>query len=265
MFSRRAYTPIIALIIAAAAVAQNYPVTIHRDDFGVPHIYASSEELGFYGIGYAEAEDNLEGLLLMFLEARGERAAVSGSEFLESDLASRLWMHAEEARVGFARLSPQLQNNYRYYIGGIQRYMHEHPADVPKWAPKLEPSDALALSRWSLWLDYQAGMGLADCRRGGGQLSGALQTAVDRQRQFGSDEWVVAPWRTADHATVVLSDPHGGISEGSLLFEFGLDAGGMKIAGYAIGAPADSDPQPHGGVGHDDGIAGRQRPLRNRC
>jgi acyl-homoserine lactone acylase PvdQ len=227
----------VAVILAAPAAAQQKtPLTIYRDDFGVPHIYADSEELGFYGLGYAQAEDGLEGLLKLYLGARGELAAVEGAKLVPSDLAARQWMHTEEARAGFARMSPQLQNNYRYYVAGIQHYMDQHPAETPKWAPKLEPWDPIALPRFALWLGYQAGAGLADCRRGGVQLSQVLDSAVNDQPKFASDEWVVAPWRTADNATVVLSDPHGPIEEGNVFYEFQMNAGKLDIAGYSVGA-----------------------------
>src|SRR5882762_1114279 len=45
-------------------------VTVYRDDWGVPHVYASREEDGFYGLGYAQAEDRLEGILRRYLEVR---------------------------------------------------------------------------------------------------------------------------------------------------------------------------------------------------
>jgi hypothetical protein len=71
--------------------------------------------------------------------------------------------------------------------------MDEHPAETPKWAPKLDPWDPIALPRFGLWLGYLAGAGLADCQRGGVQLSQALGSAVSDLPKFASNEWVVAP------------------------------------------------------------------------
>ncbi|WP_423928438.1 penicillin acylase family protein [Candidatus Palauibacter sp.] len=62
-----------------AAAAQDQ-VTIHRDPWGMPHILAEAEEAGFYGLGWAQAEDQLEFILTMFLSARGEAAAAYGAE-----------------------------------------------------------------------------------------------------------------------------------------------------------------------------------------
>jgi acyl-homoserine lactone acylase PvdQ len=43
-------------------VDPKHSVTIYRDNWGVPHIYAEREEDGFYGLGYAQAQDRLPGL-----------------------------------------------------------------------------------------------------------------------------------------------------------------------------------------------------------
>ena len=34
-------------------------ITIYRDDYGVPHIYAATHEAGLYASGWAQAEDRL--------------------------------------------------------------------------------------------------------------------------------------------------------------------------------------------------------------
>ena len=81
-------------------------VTIHRDQWGVPHIFADLEEDGFYGLGYALAEDQLELILRLFLAGRGELAAAYGDEtstpvadWVAVDARSLLWRHAEEGRA----------------------------------------------------------------------------------------------------------------------------------------------------------------------
>jgi acyl-homoserine lactone acylase PvdQ len=76
--------------------------------------------------------------------------------------------------------------------------------------------------------------GLGDCARGGVKLAFSPGKISDSSRQA-SNEWVVAPWRTADRATIVLSDPHGEI-DGRFFYEFRMHAGRMQVAGYAIGA-----------------------------
>jgi len=53
-------------------------VTIFRDRWGMAHLYAAREEDGFFGLGYATAEDRLEQVLLLYLGVKGELAAAFG-------------------------------------------------------------------------------------------------------------------------------------------------------------------------------------------
>jgi len=230
--------PLLApLVLGLSLAAPRAPdsVTILRDEYGVPHIYAATESAGFYGLGYAMAEDELEYVLRMVLAARGEVAAAFGADHVDEDYASRLWRHAEESKVGFAKLSSELQANYRGWVAGLERWMRDHPDRVPEWAPSLEPWDPVAVSRWLLWLGYQAGHGLSDCRAGGVTLSANDRAALARSQVNASNEWVLAPWRTADGALMMLSDPHGGV-DGQFVYEFRMHAGRLALAGYAMGA-----------------------------
>lgn len=81
-------------------------VTVYRDDWGVPQVYAIREEDGFYGLGYAQAQDRLSGLLRKFLEVQGRSASVFGAEAGQTDLRNLQWMHLEQARAGLSRLEP---------------------------------------------------------------------------------------------------------------------------------------------------------------
>jgi len=232
-----------AVPAAAQSAAQ---VTIHRDPWGVPHIIADTEEAGFYGLGYAQAEDQLEFILNMFLAGRGELAAAFGdgttsgfggpptANAVATDIQSRMWRHVEEAQAGFERLSPQLQQNYVHYVAGMEAWMAEHPDDTPDWAPDLEPWDPVVLSRFVLWPGYQAGQGLQDCARGGVQLAAVDRDALARADRNASNEWILAPWRTRANAMIVLSDPHGGI-DGAFTYESRMHAGDLHAAGYSLG------------------------------
>src|SRR2546428_10621770 len=136
---------LLALSLVTAATAQSAPpghVTIYRDEWGVPHIFAEREEDGFYALGYAMAEDELDYLLHLFLMARGEEAAVFGVKFVDSDFLSRLWRHAEESQAGLARMSPGLQGEYRAYVGRGERYLGEHPGARPARRPKTQALDS---------------------------------------------------------------------------------------------------------------------------
>jgi acyl-homoserine lactone acylase PvdQ len=174
-------------------------------------------------------------ILRITLAARGEAAAALGPPGLDYDYPSRLWRHAIEAKEGLTRLSPELRRNYERWVQGFTRYLQEHPSEVPAWAPRIQAADLVGISRWLLWLAYQAGDGLAKCRASGAKLAAADLAGLENRAVAASNEWVVAPWRTADNAMIVLSDPHGGV-DGQFVYEFRMHAGRFEAAGYAIGA-----------------------------
>jgi acyl-homoserine lactone acylase PvdQ len=215
--------------------AQAGRTTIYRDTWGVPHIYADREEDGYYGFGFAAAEDEGKFIGRIALASRGTAASALGTEGVESDYTSRLWRHYAESRVGFSRLSPELRRNYERWAQGFNRYVAEHRTALPAWIPVLTAVDLVAISRWLLWLAYQAGDGLSKCRASGVQLSAVTEAGLANRAVAASNEWVVAPWRTAGGRTIVLSDPHGGV-DGQFVFEFRLHAGALEIGGFSIAA-----------------------------
>lgn len=216
-------------------------VVIHRDEWGVPHIYADREEDGFYGLGYATASDQVERWSRYVLFARGTTARAFGAEpnpelgdappFL--DYQSRLWRHHEVAREAVDRLDPQLRSNYERFAEGFRHYMDEHPERVPEWAPRdLSVADLIAVPRAALWSSYQAGVGLQDCRRGGVTIPTTPPATSGPGRA--SNVWAVMPGRTATGGAILLTDPHGGI-DGRFTYEYRLHAGELRSTGFALG------------------------------
>ena len=105
-------------------------VEILRDEWGVAHVYATTEEGAYYGWGYAMAEDRLESVLRHYLWGIGNIAELlrSGLErppfWLAGDPATteieiRRWQPLASARAGVERLSPELRGNYLAFIAGL--------------------------------------------------------------------------------------------------------------------------------------------------
>src|SRR5688572_23227122 len=61
------------------------PVTVDRDEFGVPHISAGTQRDAMVGLGWAMAQDRLWQMDLMRLTALGRLSEVAGETTLESD------------------------------------------------------------------------------------------------------------------------------------------------------------------------------------
>jgi len=226
----------IIFFTACAPVTDTGPasVTIYRDDWGVPHIYAEREKYGFYGLGYAQAEDQLIKLLGAVYWVHGRRAELEGEALLAVDIEQRRWRHAEEGRDGFSRLDPQVQENYRQYIAGVNRYMADHPEKVPAWALPLDAADMVATNRAVFWAGYAGVLGPAECQQPDVELHASVLDAASRELKGASNGWVVAPPRTADGATILLADPHVGM-QSPAYYEYRMQAGDLKSAGFALG------------------------------
>ena len=213
-------------------------VTIHRDDWGVPHVRAATEVDAFFGVGYAQAEDHLELMLRHYTMVRGELALTTGApEAVTTDILARRWRHLEETRAAFGLLSEDIQRNAAAFIDGVQAYIDEHPERCPDWRPPLEPALAVAMHRLALF-PYYILDGLRVCASSGidvdGEVSELVEMLAARRRPIGaSNEWVLMPWRTADDALMLLSDPHGSL-DGLPMSEVEVEAGELKYMGYHV-------------------------------
>src|SRR5918997_226296 len=60
-------------------------VTIHRDRYGIPHVFARTDPGAVFGFAYAQAEDNFPRIEDNFLRAMGRAAEVHGERAAEDD------------------------------------------------------------------------------------------------------------------------------------------------------------------------------------
>ena len=61
-----------------SSIVYSYDVEIHRDIYGVPHIYGKTDEDAAFGLAYAHAEDDYETIQDILLITRGQSASVYG-------------------------------------------------------------------------------------------------------------------------------------------------------------------------------------------
>ncbi len=237
--SQRSHVVIAAAVFCAAcaSVAPQRPAqkaTIYRDSWGVPHIEAATEEAGFYALGYAQAQDRLPELLGSLLWARGRLAEIMGDALLPGDIESRRWMNFEKGSEGFARLSPQLQRDYRAFVAGVKKFEAENPKLVPPWAPELTPETLTAITRNMSWIGYNAVWGPAECSKEGVRRQLLADDAYP-SATHASNEWAVFPSRTANGETILLADPHVEVNN-PFYYEYRMQAGDFSSSGFAAGA-----------------------------
>ncbi len=131
-------------------------VTIRRDAFGTPAISATSEDLGWWGAGYAVAQDRLGELELFRRQAAGTLAEVLGKSSLAGDFVARrdYYTNAELRRM-FRRLPAAMRARTQAYVDGVNAWIahvRRTPADMPNEFSVLN----VPLRNWtlldSLWI-----------------------------------------------------------------------------------------------------------------
>lgn len=120
-------------------------VRIVRDDYGVPHIYAESEEGVLFGQGYAMAKDRLFQLELCRLSASGNMAATLGSAYVEYDKQNRKYFPVGEELAHFTNSMPENRIAlFKAFVSGINARLAEVkdsdlPQEFSKYGIQLKP------------------------------------------------------------------------------------------------------------------------------
>ena len=120
-----------------ATRAQN--VTIIRDDFGVPHIYAKTDADAVFGLLYAQAEDDFNRIERNYVWAIGRLAEIEGKQAIFSDLRARLFMTIEEAKAAYESAPASLKELCDAWADGLNFYLDTHAAVKPKLLTRFEP------------------------------------------------------------------------------------------------------------------------------
>jgi len=172
-------------------------VRIVRDGFGVPHIYAATDEAALYGFGYVQAEDHLLEMLQNYLAAEGRLAEFFGRKFLNSDIVVRAVLSYSDEEL-MAAVEPETVELVETFAQGINRYIAEHRAELPDWAQDFEVTAAqvLRFAHYTM-ISRSLNAGFAELRGG-----------ASAAREEASNQWVVGASRTAAGAPIFLMDPH---------------------------------------------------------
>ncbi len=219
-------------------------ITIYRDDYGVPHIYAPTHEAGLYASGWAQAEDRLEEILKNYLRGMGEMAAAfGGDDNLRDDVQARMWQYHEVAQRNYDRIMPEVRAGIEAFVAGINDYMASHPNEVPDWWGKrrVEKYMPVAFGRQYIW-SWPAGQAFNDLR-------GIGLTPNFNVDMRASNEVAIAPSRSKEGFAMLIIDPHLGWFGRQRFWELRLHAGPIHASGFATAGV------PYVGLGHSADVA----------
>ena len=303
----------------AAPATQRYtvpgltsPVEIRVDKWGVPHIYAKSQDDVFFAQGFNAARDRLFQIDLWRRRGLGQLSAVFGPAYVEQDRATRLFLYRGEMYREWLAYGADAKRITVSFVAGINAYIDQvkqNPALLPlefklleyepaKWQPEdvvrirshgltrnlnSEVARANVACKASLTDDTvrfglqpqwetQVPDGLDPClpkdvlkvfalaTQGVRITKEALKTghsettviaALDniQEQVEGSNNWTIAPSKSATGRAILANDPHRAYSTPSLRYIAHLVAPGMDVIG--AGEPG----LPGISIGHNGTIA----------
>jgi penicillin amidase len=136
-------------------------VDIVRDAYGVPAITAQSEYDGWWGVGYAIAQDRLFQLELFKRATSGRLAEILGAGYLDDDLIARRDYYTEaEIDSMIAGLPAELRARSEAYRDGINAWI-EHVRSTPTDLPGEFTALGVPLNDWTLRDTARVGVFLA--------------------------------------------------------------------------------------------------------
>ena len=234
---------------AAPPPAHRYETVIARDRWGVPHIFGRTDPDVSYGIGYAHAEDDFATLQQVLAMTRGRLGAITGQEGAKTDYVVHLLGAAATVARDYDRQPADVRALLDGYAAGLNLYAARHPDEVR--LARLFPVDGrdvatgfVVRSPFFFGLENVLGA-LAAAKPLPAERAGAAPDTPDPAvrapagSENGSNAFAVAPRRSSDGATRLVSNSHQPWRGGVAWYELVVHSGtGWNFAGATFpGAP----------------------------
>ncbi len=185
-------------------------VTIIRDDYGVPHVYADTDANAVFGMLYAQAEDDFPRIERNYVWAIGRLAEVEGEAALMSDLRARLYMSEAAARDAYANAPDWLRELCDAFADGLNWYLLANPDVRPLLLTRFEPWMPMYFFEGSIGGDIEQIPleGIESFYAGSTGNEPTVGDAPDNDEPAGSNGFAISGELTASGNTLLLINPH---------------------------------------------------------
>lgn len=201
--------------------------TITYTDHNVPHIVADNYKGLGYGIGYAQAQENLCTLSEQIMRIHGEKSKYYGPGVgdinFATDVGYKYMNHPARAERLFPQTSKTTQNLLTGYAEGFNRVLDEKgsPAKYPspcvnaEWVRKITPQDILAyhldLATLAGSRNFLTAIAAATPPKAPQTALSTIPLDADRIMKvegIGSNGWALGKDRVSDGNALLLGNPH---------------------------------------------------------
>lgn len=241
---------VLLLLLSSSVVAQNVnneevkrwsqqasQVTIHRDKWGIAHIFGKTDADVVFGALYAQCEDDFARIERNYLTATARLAEAEGEAFIYHDLRTRLFIDTTKAIAIYNESPAWLKKVCTAFADGVNYYLYTHPDVKPKLLKRFQPWMPLLFSEGSIGGDIEQ-VSLNGLKEFYGKLPGDLkQEFTDdglEPEPKGSNGFAIAPSRSTSGNPLLLINPHTSFyfrSELHMVSEEGLNAYGAATWG----------------------------------
>jgi acyl-homoserine-lactone acylase len=216
-----------------------YTAEIVRDEWGVPHIYGKTDADAAYGVAIAHAEDDFFTLQDVLAMTRGRYGAIAGQDGAKFDYVLALLDSRGTVEREYGKLEPATRALLDAYATGLNDYAARHPGEVK--LANLFPVDGkdvatgFALRQpFFFGLDNAIGPLLTGEKADpepGPPLPGPLPSGEEAENA-GSNAFAIAPQRSGDGVTRLVSNSHQPWRGGVAWYELTVESGeGWHYAG----------------------------------
>jgi acyl-homoserine-lactone acylase len=221
---------------------------IHRDAWGVPHVFSETDAGAVFGMAWALAEDDWPLIEENYLRALGRTAELSGQGALSGDWMARALRIIPLSIAEYEAAPTRIRMLLDGFAAGMNSWLEKQSPDDLRILRRIEPWYPLALIRFKYYQNEFIGYaGLRNAQitpmlqRSAAAVAGPAVTpgagsssfpidgvaqsepgasapsydfALEAQfdplghRPRGSNQWALAPSRTVDGSTMLLINPH---------------------------------------------------------
>jgi penicillin G amidase len=107
------------------------PVKVLRDEWGIAHIYAETQEDLFFAQGFTAAQDRLWQLDLWRRTGEGKLAEVLGERAFERDKFARLLRYRGDMKAEWASYAPDAKQIITAFVRGVNAWIEQTKDNLP--------------------------------------------------------------------------------------------------------------------------------------
>ncbi|MEM8507756.1 MAG: penicillin acylase family protein [Bacteroidota bacterium] len=191
------YTLLVTLCCLFSCNQNDTAITTNEilwDSYGVPHIYATSDNDLYYMSAWGQMKNHADLILKLYGEARGTSAALWG-EGLEINMALHHLGVYEQLQPAYDSLAPKYQDMLKSFVAGINAYAEQHASELDDNYKKVLPvtvNDIIAHNFRVVNYEFLI--------RG--------QFLSNQKVLGGSNSWALAGSKTATGNTMLVANPH---------------------------------------------------------